>query len=102
MFLNINQNHLNDALNFTIEKDSNELEAAKMIGAGLVAIALAAEVYRNFFGNYLLSHEKSVVVKKILNLLLGFALAEVIFIWTCSCNDYFICILEINMSLKYL
>ena len=56
-----------------------ELEAAKMIGAGLAAIALAgAGVGIGIFGNYLSGamRNPSAAQKQFPNLLLGFALAE--------------------------
>ena len=58
-----------------------ELEAAKMIGAGLAAIALAGAGVRIgtiFVGNYLAAaiRNPSAAQKQFPNLLLGFALAE--------------------------
>ena len=57
-----------------------ELEAAKMIGAGLAAIALAGAGVGigSIFGNYLSGamRNPSAAQKQFPNLLLGFALAE--------------------------
>ncbi len=52
-----------------------ELEAAKMIGAGLAAIAVGIGI---IFGNYLSGamRNPSAAQKQFPNLLLGFALAE--------------------------
>ena len=56
-----------------------ELEAAKMIGAGLAAIALLVRSWIGIiFGNYLSGamRNPSAAQKQFPNLLLGFALAE--------------------------
>ncbi len=61
-----------------------ELEAAKMIGAGLAAIALAGAgvgigiIFGNYLSNYLSGamRNPSAAQKQFPNLLLGFALAE--------------------------
>ena len=75
-----------------------ELEAAKMIGAGLAAIALAGAGVGIgiIFGNYLSGamRNPSAAQKQFPNLLLGFALAEATgLFWPSSSVDYFICIL---------
>jgi F-type H+-transporting ATPase subunit c len=73
-----------------------ELEAAKMIGAGLAAIALAGAGVGIgiIFGNYLSGamRNPSAAQKQFPNLLLGFALAEATGLFSC-CTDNFICIL---------
>ena len=74
-----------------------ELEAAKMIGAGLAAIALAGAGVGIgiIFGNYLSGamRNPSAAQKQFPNLLLGFALADNRIIWTCSGFNYLICVL---------
>ena len=80
-----------------------ELEAAKMIGAGLAAIALAGAGVGIgiIFGNYLSGamRNPSAAQKQFPNLLLGFALAEATgSIWISCCINYFICIL--NLMIK--
>jgi len=64
----------------TYKEDIMELEAAKMIGAGLAAIALAGAGVGIgiIFGNYLSGamRNPSAAQKQFPNLLLGFALAE--------------------------
>ena len=63
-----------------------ELEAAKMIGAGLAAIALAGAGVGIgiIFGNYLSGamRNPSAAQKQFPNLLLGFALAEACLLYT--------------------
>ena len=63
-----------------------ELEAAKMIGAGLAAIALAGAGggIGIIFGNYLSGamRNPSAAQKQFPNLLLGFALAEACLLYT--------------------
>ena len=75
-----------------------ELEAAKMIGAGLAAIALAGAGVGIgiIFGNYLSGamRNPSAAQKQFPNLLLGFALSRSYwFIWFGCCVNNFICIL---------
>ena len=82
-----------------------ELEAAKMIGAGLAAMLLAGAGVRIgtiFVGNYLAAAIRNppAAQKQFPNLLLGFALAEATgLFWTCYRTDYFICIFR---KMKYL
>ena len=76
-----------------------ELEAAKMIGAGLAAIALAGAGVGIgiIFGNYLSGamRNPSAAQKQFPNLLLGFALAENNRTIRISyCFNYFICIFK--------
>ena len=75
-----------------------ELEAAKMIGAGLAAIALAGAGVGIgiIFGNYLSGamRNPSAAQKQFPNLLLGFALAEATGLFgISSCVNYLVCIL---------
>ena len=75
-----------------------ELEAAKMIGAGLAAIALAGAGVGIgiIFGNYLSGamRNPSAAQKQFPNLLLGFSFGRSNWtIWFSSCIDNFICIL---------
>ena len=74
-----------------------ELEAAKMIGAGLAAIALAGAGVGIgiIFGNYLSGamRNPSAAQKQFPNLLLGFALAEATGLFGLVSVDNFICIL---------
>ena len=87
---------MNDALNLSlINKGENELEAAKMIGAGLAAIALAGAGVGIgiIFGNCLSGAMRNPSTSKNNSqLALGFALAMTGFL-SCSFN-YFICILN--------
>ena len=80
-----------------------ELEAAKMIGAGLAAIALAGAGVGIgiIFGNYLSGamRNPSAAQKQFPNLLLGFALSRSNrIIWIGSCINYSFCIL--NLMIK--
>merc|ERR1711935_814042 len=82
-FCNINLHLFKRCIKFTslIKKGGKmELEAAKMIGAGLAAIALAGAGVGIgiIFGNYLSGamRNPSAAQKQFPNLLLGFALAE--------------------------
>ena len=74
-----------------------ELEAAKMIGAGLAAIALAGAGVGIglIFGNYLSGamRNPSAAQKQFPNLLLGFALAEATGLFGLGCINNFICVL---------
>ena len=75
-----------------------ELEAAKMIGAGLAAIALAGAGVGIgiIFGNYLSGamRNPSAAQKQFPNLLLGICFGRGNrIIWTCSGFNYFICVL---------
>ena len=80
-----------------------ELEAAKMIGAGLAAIALAGAGVGIgiIFGNYLSGamRNPSAAQKQFPNLLLGFALAEATGLFgLVSRANYIICILSNNLK----
>ena len=75
-----------------------ELEAAKMIGAGLAAIALAGAGVGIgiIFGNYLSGamRNPSAAQKQFPNLLVRICFSRSNWIiWTCSSFNYFICIL---------
>ena len=78
-----------------------ELEAAKMIGAGLAAIALAGAGVGIgiIFGNYLSGamRNPSAAQKQFPNLLLGFALSRSNWsFWISSCINHSFCILNLN------
>jgi F-type H+-transporting ATPase subunit c len=80
-----------------------ELEAAKMIGAGLAAIALAGAGVGIgiIFGNYLSGamRNPSAAQKQFPNLLLGFCTCRSNrIIWISSCINHSICVL--NLMIK--
>ena len=93
-----------------------ELEAAKMIGAGLAAIALAGAGVGIgiIFGNYLSGamRNPSAAQKQFPNLLLGFALAEatglfglvvaliILFAFKLMIKKYFVYLIFFNLFLK--
>ena len=73
-----------------------ELEAAKMIGAGLAAIALAGAGVGIgiIFGNYLSGAMVSICVKNnSLTYCWDLLWLKQRIVWTCSSFNYFICIL---------
>ena len=81
-----------------------ELEAAKMIGAGLAAIALAGAGVGIgiIFGNYLSGamRNPSAAQKAISQFTFRICSSRSNWtFWSCGCFDYIICILKINMRL---